>query len=1399
MARSIRVDFTQFKSAGVYTLEFSAGESVVINTQTTRLVIGFSRKGPFNAPVYLTSGKQARDVFGDIDPFLERQGAFFHRSLFTCLTTGPVFALNLMPLNNDVNTGDRVQFTAFSLATTESNVVEPQTRLLSSFFNTQRFWKLDQANLLANANLSGSPATGKLLNIVNISQNPVSILVRKAAPATVAQYQVTAKEWYGVGNVPAYVDENDYISDYFVTVTILQGDFTNYQRLATDPVFSEYFTNQGLRRERLRDFIGSNNVIGIGEFTGSVIPDFADSNGNNRGIDTVMNASVSTTGVFVALNRDAFESYDPAALINDFDTASGVDMVGHNLADPTRVKPEIINFLGYRAAINEAIDYELPSGFTLLGGANGFEFNTSDVPVPVSQKRGQESGVLSNTIRVKRPTTSATQLTTDEWTNLFVSLKTSESLVRLTDGTLDMWGTVQTKSFVTDESGTEFLEIGYSHPVKAAENTFKPLPFSIRIASKNTNTTAVKVAAASNVAVGSNAPATLDGVTLVNGDLVLLTGQTNTVQNGVYLFTNTTGPFTRTAISGSTWFQTTSDLTLGSKVTVSAGTHLGKTFYVSKSATVGTDTITFTEDLASIAPELVFLKASCPSVYKTPTDLFAQAGWWQPAGEQILLENRTRKFFRYVTVGATHIESTRAIVQLTAADIAAVTEIDAFTAIGFGATVHSEARVKYNTVGSSKFVDIVISPDAGGWVPAKGTRTGFQVRGTGTIRTNTGSNAVVIAIPNSETASSLGIPSAPSNTIRTAVIGIQSPSTGAKVFLHLRAGVALTEGANDSAGTGLKTLTIPVENSIPFADVALIPAAELTANSIVASWGFESTPSYVFAHKSSKLYNYYLQGILNQGDRVFFSLPGTAFANKSYFMNWVEDTDADGVRVLKGYFQDTFNAATQKFTQLPSRGLESGIFGSISNQFTKAGTAVSLVDGNLLKVYGGSKSLSETIPYTAIDSTKTRVVVGAAYDLSIAVGDYIVALTRDAQGQSQYRLTKVIAKRRIADGTEFTTILPIWTSGMNLVKFSPIDDFVSTYQFAALSGFKLTDYHLPSSKNRTAQLSKILGVLDPSNSNLMSALSSKDVIAFRYIIDTFDGTIAPGGGPKAVYAQLAQARGKALAFINMPSIDEFAASTDPRFTDEPTATNPAPTVAAKYIATGGNLALGPQTTYSLVGETQGSKYCGYFGPYLLIRENGKIIKYPPAAVVSNNYIRKFITGNPYAAIAGNKRGVISEPNLGGLEIEFLQSDRDYLEPMGVNTIIKKQGLGYVIYGNSTGYQNLISPLNDLHVRDILISITDGIEQLLENYVFDFNDTYTRNEIKSLVDTFLESVRSAGGIEDYYTIMDSSNNTGDVIAQGVGVIEVGVTPTGVMRKLVTQLTVNGRGGVQSEGF
>jgi len=123
----------------------------------------------------------------------------------------------------------------------------------------------------------------------------------------------------------------------------------------------------------------------------------------------------------------------------------------------------------------------------------------------------------------------------------------------------------------------------------------------------------------------------------------------------------------------------------------------------------------------------------------------------------------------------------------------------------------------------------------------------------------------------------------------------------------------------------------------------------------------------------------------------------------------------------------------------------------------------------------------------------------------------------------------------------------------------------------------------------------------------------------------------------------------------------------------------------------------------------------------------------------------------------------------------------------------------MIYGNQTGYQKTLSAFNNLHVRDLLITIENAIEDILMQYLFEFNDASTRLEIKSIVENYLENIRNAGGIRDYLVIMDETNNTPEVIDQNFAIIDVGIEPPHGMQKFINRITILKTGAISSGGF
>ena len=392
----------------------------------------------------------------------------------------------------------------------------------------------------------------------------------------------------------------------------------------------------------------------------------------------------------------------------------------------------------------------------------------------------------------------------------------------------------------------------------------------------------------------------------------------------------------------------------------------------------------------------------------------------------------------------------------------------------------------------------------------------------------------------------------------------------------------------------------------------------------------------------------------------------------------------------------------------------------------------------------------------------------------ISVGQYVPAEAAD-------RLAKV--KRISKAGTVYTiycdvNVPAVW--GGEFIK--SFEEASNVYKTFVLVGADLA----------TKKISDVLAVLTGGN-GVYDALIDKDAIDFRYVVDTFASYDANGINNKRNLSQLAKDRQNAAAILNAPTIADFKASTDPSFKDENG------TFKVEYIADGGNLSMNPTKLYTLPSINEGANYAFYYGPGLIVSDNGKDIIVPPAAYVSNNFIDKYTSALPWSIIAGPRRGVVSGTNVKGAEYSFDKADRDILEPFGINPIVFQRGAGLTITGNKTAQQSVKSALSSAHVREALIYIQEGIADILKDYVFEFNNTQTRLEIKTLVDSFMESVKQDGGVYEYRNIMDQTNNTDDVIDNNFGIIDTYVEPVKGLEIVVHRTTVLNTGEISTGNF
>ena len=431
---------------------------------------------------------------------------------------------------------------------------------------------------------------------------------------------------------------------------------------------------------------------------------------------------------------------------------------------------------------------------------------------------------------------------------------------------------------------------------------------------------------------------------------------------------------------------------------------------------------------------------------------------------------------------------------------------------------------------------------------------------------------------------------------------------------------------------------------------------------------------------------------------------------------------------------------------------------------------------------------------------------------NVVVGDYLLSdFYMDDENEKHSRVTRVVEVRNIYGEKKGDSlladkagILVICADKIRkgrgvrdniVIKVTPIDKVADHFQWVCLNGFQVSKEAMPNGTNE--RQNEILDMLreypefPSTKSRLFNALIDRDYVQWRYLVDTFGLGIEEEC--KKVYTILCKRRTSALAIVNCPSQLDFKKSHDPWFT------NASGGVEVEYISKGGDLSRNPSFLFTLPKIENGATYGAYYYPYLRITDLSAPKSVPPAAYVSNLYIQKYSRGFAWSIVAGQKRGVISGNQVVGVEATLVHENRDWLEPMGINSIIWEQGVGVEVYGNKTAKQTPVSALSSIHVREAAIFIQDNVETILRKYVFEFNTAQTRMEIKTLVDEFLENMKNNGGLYDYKTVMDTTNNTPEVIDTNKGVIDIYVEIVRGLEIIAQRLTILKTGAIQAGGF
>ena len=203
------------------------------------------------------------------------------------------------------------------------------------------------------------------------------------------------------------------------------------------------------------------------------------------------------------------------------------------------------------------------------------------------------------------------------------------------------------------------------------------------------------------------------------------------------------------------------------------------------------------------------------------------------------------------------------------------------------------------------------------------------------------------------------------------------------------------------------------------------------------------------------------------------------------------------------------------------------------------------------------------------------------------------------------------------------------------------------------------------------------------------------------------------------------------------------------------------------------------------GLVSHSEYLGVYYPSgLATNLDGNSVVVPPSHMMLRTFIRNDNLAYPWFAPAGVRRGVIDNvSSIGYIDITdnnvfrsigVTQGLRDILYTNEVNPITVLPGVGLVAYGQKTRASST-SAMDRVNVARLVCYLRLVLDAVARPFLFEPNDTITRNQVKSGFEAVLNDLVAKRGIYDYLVVCDTTNNTPDRIDRNELYVDIAIKP------------------------
>ena len=216
-----------------------------------------------------------------------------------------------------------------------------------------------------------------------------------------------------------------------------------------------------------------------------------------------------------------------------------------------------------------------------------------------------------------------------------------------------------------------------------------------------------------------------------------------------------------------------------------------------------------------------------------------------------------------------------------------------------------------------------------------------------------------------------------------------------------------------------------------------------------------------------------------------------------------------------------------------------------------------------------------------------------------------------------------------------------------------------------------------------------------------------------------------------------------------------------------------------------------------------SNYCAAFYPSCETNDlSGNNVVAPPSHMMVRTILRSDSVSYPWLAPAGTRRGVIDNATaigyINGATGEFVQvgvsqSVRDILYTHNINPITFIPGVGITNFGNKTT-TTTTTALDRINVARLICFLRGRLEQIGKLYLFEPNDTITRNEITNTINSLMIDLISKRAIYDYLVVCDLTNNTPSRIDRNELWVDVAIEPVKAVEFIYIPLRIKNTGAI-----